>query len=447
MLAAPLLALLCAPPGADEIPALIRDLGAPTYARREKSVATLRAKGKSALPALAEAINSKDVEVRERASALIAQIRRDDLIGPTLLALDFRDRPLPEVVRDLARRSGFAISLHAAPGPSRNITLVADAPVPFWEALERLEEVAAVRESREPLASADPNASALDLHPTSIVGPHPPAWIDGKFRVRQVSSANVPHNLPRFGGLGRRQAAIDPGAPSSVIFLEVAVEPQATILQTGPVEFAEVIGTKGEPIRAFDVGFDDERQFDILAARGELGPAIRGFGAASDRVTAVIRLAATGDRRPALIKGKIPLIISKPTDPPTVIDLANARGKAIEIDGAVLRVADFSIHQPSQTAELTLSLKPNQGAGEGANPNPRTRDPWPDLKAADDDGNPLVSTSFPPRQPPQGGEIMRTWNIRIGGNGKPPTKLLVRNIEIATAAVAFEFRDVQLTGD
>jgi hypothetical protein len=75
--------------------------------------------------------------------------RAGRLTEPTLVRLDFRDRPIGEVVRELGRRSGRAISdrggltkdFNGLPDRSwveRPVTLEAGEPVPFWEAIDRL---------------------------------------------------------------------------------------------------------------------------------------------------------------------------------------------------------------------------------------------------------------------------------------------------------------------
>ena len=55
--------------------ALVRDLGANDFATRERATAALRELGPAALPALAAVENATDPEVRERARALLADLR------------------------------------------------------------------------------------------------------------------------------------------------------------------------------------------------------------------------------------------------------------------------------------------------------------------------------------------------------------------------------------
>jgi len=66
-----------------------------------------------------------------------------DPTRPSLVALDFKDRPAQEIAAAIAARSGNMVSYQGADFSlgdpnARKITLTATAPVPFWEAIDRL---------------------------------------------------------------------------------------------------------------------------------------------------------------------------------------------------------------------------------------------------------------------------------------------------------------------
>lgn len=142
------------PPGASdaEINRLVDRLGADRYADREQAAARLRGIGPRAIPALTRAADSHDPEVADRASQLLRAIRQEMIAGPTLVRLDFRDRPLGEVVEAIRDRSGFEIVLTRSVDQTRRITLERPEPVPFWEALDLLGDQA---ELKTPSASLD----------------------------------------------------------------------------------------------------------------------------------------------------------------------------------------------------------------------------------------------------------------------------------------------------
>src|SRR4051794_5499966 len=78
----------------DDASALIARLGASKYAVREEAAVALEKLGPEAVPALREALESRDPEVRTRAGLLLAKIDSDLMTRPTQVELDFQDRPL-----------------------------------------------------------------------------------------------------------------------------------------------------------------------------------------------------------------------------------------------------------------------------------------------------------------------------------------------------------------
>jgi len=113
---------------------LVHRLGAPKYADREAASRDLEKLGADALPALKAARVSRDAEIRSRAEVLLERIESDLLVRPSLIALDFHDRPVSEIVREIGARGHVALSLQpsaTSPG-DRRIDLARPEPVPFW---------------------------------------------------------------------------------------------------------------------------------------------------------------------------------------------------------------------------------------------------------------------------------------------------------------------------
>ena len=93
---------------AEKITALVGQLGSSRYPQREAATVALDQLGAAALPALRAATRSEDDEIRRRAEDLVVRIDRRvetaKLLEPKRLRLSYQDTPVPEVVRDLARR-------------------------------------------------------------------------------------------------------------------------------------------------------------------------------------------------------------------------------------------------------------------------------------------------------------------------------------------------------
>ena len=130
---------------------LIARLGSPDRVVREEAARTLEEQGAEALPALAAALEAaREPEAHDRLAELIARVVARSLDRPTMVALDFADRPLGEAVQALATRSGFALALDDPALAGRRITVRAPAPLPFWEAVDRLGRAGHVRDDPGP---------------------------------------------------------------------------------------------------------------------------------------------------------------------------------------------------------------------------------------------------------------------------------------------------------
>ncbi len=161
------LASASADDGSDAVK-LIGRLGAESFDDRVAAYKALERLGGEALPALRAAADARDPRVRSRVRALIDSIGRrvetDRFSRPTMIRLDFRDRPLGEVVAALNERHDLGLTLRLGPEPRRGmrffdpdqpgrlkelrdraITLEAAQPVPFWEAVDRLCKAASLR--------------------------------------------------------------------------------------------------------------------------------------------------------------------------------------------------------------------------------------------------------------------------------------------------------------
>src|SRR5262249_30564213 len=121
--------------------ALVERLGAPRYAEREAAAAALERAGAAAVPALRAGRRARDPEVRARAAALLERVESALMVRPTAVRLDYRDRPLTDVVADLATQCGMPVLLdpeNAQEWSRRRVSLREDGPVTFWRALDRL---------------------------------------------------------------------------------------------------------------------------------------------------------------------------------------------------------------------------------------------------------------------------------------------------------------------
>src|SRR5262245_20086369 len=100
---------------------LVRRLGSDRFAEPVEAAKALERLGPAALPALRTAKDSEDPKVRARVAALLETLDRgadvDRLTRPTFIKLDFRDRPLSEVVDALNARHDLGLTFRVGPPP------------------------------------------------------------------------------------------------------------------------------------------------------------------------------------------------------------------------------------------------------------------------------------------------------------------------------------------
>ncbi len=134
-----------AKPTDPEIRQLVQQLGAPTYAEREKAQKALEAIGEAALPALKEAAQkSEDLEVRRRAADLAriieARAVAQRLRQPSLISVAYDSTPVPEVLKDLEAKTGIVFENNPAERQTwagKQISLRMD-KAPLWEVIDRV---------------------------------------------------------------------------------------------------------------------------------------------------------------------------------------------------------------------------------------------------------------------------------------------------------------------
>lgn len=124
----------------ERIARLVHQLGSARFAERESATRSLDALGEPALESLRAAATASDPETKRRASELVERIGQrvslERLLKPTTLALSFRDTPLEEAVKSLARQTGLQFELSpTGKFAGRKVTVHCE-PMPIWDAIE-----------------------------------------------------------------------------------------------------------------------------------------------------------------------------------------------------------------------------------------------------------------------------------------------------------------------
>jgi hypothetical protein len=373
-----LLALALASAPADDPPdaaALIGRLGSESFDDRVAAYKALEHLGGGALPALRAAADTGDMRVRSRVLALIESIGRqveaERFARPTMIRLDFRTRPLGELVDDLNDRYDLGLSLLLGPDPRRGMMLIgagqpdrlkelrareirtrAARPLPFWQAIDRLCEAAALRYGISPGQGLRSGRGYLVLM-ADRTG-RGPVSDSGPFRV-QITSAH-----PVFEGgfpvaLGRRRrGANPPGAGNVIVPLAVLPEPGLMLRPNGPVVVAEATDDRGRSL------------FPRAPAEPDPGPADRfqqaemeGDPIRVDAALAALDPPATAIRR---LRGKVPVVAVAWGSDPMVIPLKERGvvGRPYSTRDLTIVVDEVSL-APGAPGWVKLTVRENRG--------------------------------------------------------------------------------------
>lgn len=129
------------PPGEAEIARLIKQLEAPRFDDREAAARRLEELGPVALPALREAMQSRNPAVAQRA-ALIVQVieqRGDarDILQPTMVELNVVDSPIESILVQLSAKAQVQFDIPDELR-GRKVAFNTAGQMPFWRAVEQL---------------------------------------------------------------------------------------------------------------------------------------------------------------------------------------------------------------------------------------------------------------------------------------------------------------------
>ena len=355
---------------------LVDQLGSARYADREAAARALEQLGREAVPALQLGRGSRDLEVRSRAESILRRIEGSLLTQPTMVRLDFRDAPLPEVVSALVQRTGMKIALFPENFPrwkTMRVNLREPEAMPFWKAIDRLCQATSLHGDLElhgPSARNGPTLALGDrnlrpLLPTSDHGPFRVSLVGLDYQ-RHVGFAVVTSRPPRnpAGPPGGEQADLGPPRPRPVtsvqctLQLQVTAEPRLGLSQSGPLQIKEAVDDRG----------------NSLVAAGQVtapGPAAQSVGYLGGTCTPVLHLRAPLHRPDnagasiRLLTGKIPLAVMARRPDPLVVPLAGASGKTFGDADVRVTVHEVRTDPNNRQRQIELSVQPGRPGDAG----------------------------------------------------------------------------------
>lgn len=355
------------PDGADAR-GIVARLSSPRWDEREEAAKEIELLGEEALPALIEAADSRDLVLRGRAAALIDAVEGRRLARPTLVSLDFRSKPLGQIIAEISRISGVTLILEPENDPrvrGKTVTVQADGPIPLWEALDQLSVAGRLRidpglnpmmRQRQIFLNGQGqrrrvlNGSEIVLRASDDATIVAPTSVSGAFRVSLLGlKLNRNRNFVRTP--------------------ETAGQPEAT------AQFTAQIQARAEP-RLTLASLDEPRLIEATDDRGQslLGeipqaPATPPMHAGFDEMarvsplTLTLRYPESPGKTIASLRGSFrALVVGRRADP-LVIPLADAVGKTFSGDPVSVAIHGVRFGPDGRQTTIDLSLSQPMGVG------------------------------------------------------------------------------------
>lgn len=435
--------------------ALVQKLTSDNESERTSAISELEKLGRDALPALRAVRDSKEAKLRERARALREKIESSLLIKPTLVDLDFQDRPLAGVLEAIGTQTRIGLALEPANDPSLQairVSLHEPKPLPFWEALDRLSTTSQIRHDPA-FAGKTPT-----LHPVIHIRAGSAAFpksFSGPFRVNLLS-AHRAHEVA-FGPKEEQpdDEEAEPDLERFEVLAQAFAEPQLMITLNGPVKELKARDDFDQDLvpPPPDVTDEGENPGDGMPpARISRGDA-RVPGTLS---IVQFPIALRAPDRPGTtiqaLEGFIPLQVASRTGDPLVVPLAEAGGRTFKNDEVSLKFPDGNLELTSR-ATIQVEIKM---LGEPVElpvvDEPAPRDfPPPEavdslqnrVDILDSNGNAMIWT-VADVQPGEEGEYHVAIKLSLRNGKAVPAKLLYHGLTQAAIEVPFKFSKIPM---
>lgn len=470
---------------------LVARLGSPRFAEREAAAESLKKLGRPALPALRRALSAADPEIRLRALKVRGEIEAAVLLEPTVVRLDFRDRPLSEVIAEFGRRAGVSVSSDLSPWiarwrhdrttwPDRRVTLEAPGPLPFWEAVDRLCRAGGLRRSftRYTFGPDEP-FDQLFLVPGAA---SPPKSDVGPIRVELLGIRRERDLDLAPGALGLDRGPSVAGPPIrlhgpgygpdvkerriSNFFVEllVSTEPRLRIVGEASLERLKATDDRAKSVLRRPTPQELEAQAAMVRMNAHLdpdrNPGLR-FGSGSRRSASTqVRYISLDEATPpggrlAELKGVAVVPVMGRRSDPIVVALRDVKDRTVEDDGVRLTVHEAVVKPSHFDGEVEFTLETGTPAGtfrvQGPGIDP-VEIPRPidlierEIEVLDDQGRPMQWNVL--KTPAQGVRGRMRLVIRSRNQGEPidfsGMKLRVATMVGAAIEVPFAFADVPM---
>ena len=428
------IALMAQGPDQNPPAGLVERLGTDRHAEAE---ATLLRLGARALPPLRKAAAGGDKRVRPRASELIDRIERALLSEPTLVTLDYRDRPLEEVVWSLGQRSRMRVFLDPTGMDRRRamrVTLQEPGPVPFWKAIDGLANAAGLQYNLIPPKEHGDPETRLRFYDGGRLAEESPRYV-GPFRihVHRIRYHDEARLVRGPGGKVRRE-----GHPKVDLHVMLRGEPRLRIGQDDQPRRVEILDDRGRPVVKDDFPGEEKPLdwgFTELAMVPELSINCWGYELAAP---------ATDGARLKSMKATVRIAVEAQRPDPLAIPLEGAKGRTFRQGPLAVEVLDVRPGpEPPPAIDLAAKL-------DGGRPFPRLMAPvnswvyWAGgrVEVLDAHGERMAwAARFVPKMP---SDPASTIQISPQDRGERPVEIRHRGLMRTIIEVPIELTDIPI---
>ena len=421
---------------------LVDQLGAPRFKAREAAEQSLFKLGKTALPALRAAQNSKDLEIKTRATL------------PTYVKLDLNDVTLGEALEELSQQSGSNVALNPdekGSARSRRVTCKTTQAVPFWKAFDDLCDRAQVH----PIPGAQVPVGHRDGSLFVYDGPTPGTRESsdfGPFRV-VVAGANSQNDIL----LSQRRVQAFDGRPRIIVggtggFEMGSATPSRHLYLRLMVMAEPRLSISGRGMAKVSVAVDDRGQSMVTPTNGPVFQHVAGYQGLQASSSVLTQLDLTkpesAGEKIRLVRGTIPIRIASRRPDPLEVSLTGDAEKAAKNEEISVVVIDSKPSKANQASTIEILVTRQGSAARQAMPMEnepfgfRTDISPQQFEVLDADGNSLqwfpTSTFF------TGEQTRMTLTIMNRNGVSQPARIRYHTLVQTDTEVPFEFRNVPM---
>lgn len=423
-------------PPEQSVPKLIEQLGDQDFKVREAAVRAIEKLGPEALPALRKAKDHPDPEVRRRVEKWIPEFETLEFVAPKLISMDVKDRPLHDVVKELAKQSGYKIEFAKEDGRLQKAVSFKFDKLSFWEAFDKVCLAGGMT-----LSDRYRSSDGLNLAFDQLINPH--VSHQGAFRVSaggfyHSQECAVTRRIEFEGRVRPGQSSKEEKRRDSESFsfqFTITAESRLLLLAVDEPRLIEAVDDQKQSLVP-KKDPENEARHSMLYA-GHFG----GHYRCSSSVQVSLLAPSMNAKSLKVLRGTIPVYLQKEKKTVTLVDdLVKAQGKKCIADGLTVEIIVFKLG-PDDEYRLYFTVagkKPDAGSQRDAMEE--------SFELEDAKGTRYTATSSMSGGPIWNLEALMSFSPDVKNPGPivQPVKLLyIRNTPMLYH-VPFEFKDLPL---